>query len=123
MIEYIDQKLANKVTRQDLAKRLRSEAQLQFCNESAMKNKQKHEQQKEMKRQSRSQRGTGSETRVLPKSPVSPEMTDFPKSLYIPSPDKSSTAQTTSIFISSDDKWREKKVFFLFYRQMESVHG
>ena len=52
LMEYINQKLANKVTRQDSAKRLRSEVQLQFGMKPAMKDRQKHEQQEGMKQQS-----------------------------------------------------------------------
>ena len=59
VMEYIDVKLTQKVSRQDLAKRLGSEAQLQFCFRSAMKEKKKHEQPEEIKKQSIFQQITG----------------------------------------------------------------
>ena len=43
VMKYIDLKLTQNVSRQDLAKRLRSVAQLQFCIEFAMKEKKEQE--------------------------------------------------------------------------------
>ena len=57
-----------------------------------MKEKKKLEQQKGMRKQSIFQQATGSETRVLPKRPLSEEMSDFTKSLYFLSLDKYSIA-------------------------------
>ena len=58
-----------------------------------------------MDKQSIFQQITGSEARVSPKSPVTLEMSDFTKSLYILSQDKVSSVKTTSITTSSEDEW------------------
>ena len=43
VMNYINLKLTQRVSRHDLAKRLRSEAHLQLCTESVMKEKKKQE--------------------------------------------------------------------------------
>ena len=60
-----------------------------------------------MKKQLIFQQITGSEIKVLPKSPVSPEMSNSTKLLYIRFPDKAFSAKTTSITTSSEDKWNQ----------------
>ena len=52
VMDYIDLKLTQKVKCQDLAKGLRSEAQLQYSMKPAIKDKQKHDQKEGMKQQS-----------------------------------------------------------------------
>ena len=72
VITYIDLKLTQKVSRLDLAKRLRSEAQLQFCIKSAMKEKKKQEESDGRHKKQVFHQLAGLEARILAENQKSP---------------------------------------------------
>ena len=102
LMEYVDARLAKKVSRQDLASRLRSPSQRGFCLRTAMKHK---KQQQQQQKEEDFRQSASSKASVLPEIGFSPGISTLTKNSTNTSPVKLSIANTSSTTTISNDIW------------------
>ena len=103
LIEYVDAKLAKKVSCHDLASRLQSPSQRRFCLRTALKDKEQQQQQQQ--KEEEFLQSARLKASVLPDIGFSPGISTLTKNSTFPSPVMLSIAKTSSTTTISNDIW------------------